>query len=286
MRGVLVHQHQRAVGGDGDDVGIQHLRHRRAERMRRVRLDRGRHARGGAAVEPQRRLGEAPLAIGGQPTGGPVRGGGQHAGQRQRADAGGRQARTAGARLEQMQRRAGRQGRALRHRAGAAGQRLAECRNHQAAHRGGVAEAQLRLAGVDVHVQLLRRAVRDTAPRPGGGRIRSRRDRRRAPRSAAPGRTTGRPFTVSACAAAVARVTAGEQAKPSRRRGPRSPDTGSMRRGGVGAEQGGDAGGAVLRRQVEQARPSISRRKATCGRGQREAADGRLGVVGLGARDA
>ena len=45
VRGVLVHQHQRAVAGDRDHVGVEHLRHRRAKRMLRARFGCGQHAR-------------------------------------------------------------------------------------------------------------------------------------------------------------------------------------------------------------------------------------------------
>jgi len=67
----------------------------------------------------------------------------------------------------------------------------------------------------------------------------------------------------------VARVTAGEQANPCSR--------------GVGAQQGGNPRGAVLRRQVKADAAVDLQPEGDLRRGQREAADNGLGVVGLGA---
>ena len=41
VRGVLIDQHQRTIAGDRDYVGVEHLRHRRTERMFGARFGRG-----------------------------------------------------------------------------------------------------------------------------------------------------------------------------------------------------------------------------------------------------
>ena len=71
MRGVLIDQHQRAVRGDRDHVGVQHLRHRRAQGVVRYvsrcgvspggcpacgSAEPGQHARGRRGAERQLRL--------------------------------------------------------------------------------------------------------------------------------------------------------------------------------------------------------------------------------------
>ena len=121
MRGVLVDQHQRAVGGDRDDVGVQHLRHRRAERMVGARLG-GRQQRARPAARAERQAAPRPCPGSGQRDG--------MAAPRGRP------------RLHQMQRRPRRGHRDV---PAAARQRPAERADHQRAHRAGVAEAQLGL---------------------------------------------------------------------------------------------------------------------------------------------
>ena len=79
------------------------------------------------------------------------------------------------------------------------------------------------------------------------------------------GSATGRPFTVSACAAPVARVTAGEQAKPPMRSGPRSPDTSSIAAAASAPNKAATRAARCCAGSSNSSRPSLSMRKATCG---------------------
>jgi hypothetical protein len=125
MGGMLVHQDQCAIRRLGQDVGVEHLRQGAAQRvLGRERLG-GAGGAGGRRREGQRqrRLGEAPQ---------PPRG---------------------GARGRRGEAQAGRPG--ITHgRAHAHAQRPPQGADHGAAHGRRVAEAQLRLHGMDVHVHL------------------------------------------------------------------------------------------------------------------------------------
>ena len=237
MRGVLVDQHQAAVGGDRDDVGVEHLRQRRPERVRpapasaRRSGTRGRRRRRAAAA-PRRSPGSA-----------------------------GR--RPAGVRATSAQRRPRRAPRAPLA-PPASARRSAPITS--AAHRGRVAEAQLGLGRMHVDVELLGRQRRGTARPPGAARRRSRRDRRPARAVRSTGSATGRPLTTRLCAAAggAASPSAARRSRRAERRRARRPPAAAP--AAVRPEQAADARRAVLRRQVEQRPGRRSRsRNATAG---------------------
>ena len=62
MRRVLIHQHQGAVGGDRQYIGVQHLGHGCAQRVLRLRGGGRQDAGRRAGIEGQARLGETARA--------------------------------------------------------------------------------------------------------------------------------------------------------------------------------------------------------------------------------
>ena len=149
MGGVLVDQHEAAIGGDGDDVGVEHLRDRRAEGEGDVR-DRGglggerpveavrrrEHPRGGRTERQPRLSHPARLTC-------------RH---RMRA-------------RHQPQRRAGLHQMGAEHqrrrRPGTGGQGAPEPADDQRPHSVGVAKAHLGLGGMHVHVHLVGRQIEE-----------------------------------------------------------------------------------------------------------------------------
>ncbi len=62
MRGMLIHQNERGIGGGGDDIGVQHLCQRRAERMG-GRIGQG-HSRSRMRAARRRRIAQRQLRFG------------------------------------------------------------------------------------------------------------------------------------------------------------------------------------------------------------------------------
>ena len=255
MRGVLVHQHQAAIGGDGDDIGVQHLGHGGAQRVgggsRAPKSGGGRAAR--AAGAP---WGEAELGIGEA---------GRHGA--------GRSARVHGCE--------GRPGVPICGRGAALppGQRpVQSCRSPATRTAAAIAEAQLALGGVDVHVHLVGRdgeIERHHGVAPGGddvaiGDADGGAQHRVGDRAAIDGEVLRR-------GGSAGRGRGAGQARETERRG--YPPPASKALAASGPQQGGDAGGAVLGGEVEQSGAVADAAEGDVGRGEGQAADGGFGML-------
>ena len=254
MRGMLVHQHQAAIPRHRDDIGVQHLRDRRTQRIgvgvrRRGAGRRGRHGTGRRG-----RLGEAKLRLGKPGPPAPRR------------------------RRQQMQRRPHRHQRRRPPRPHR--QSAAEAADHQRPHRGRIAEPQLGLGRMHVHVQLVRRngqVQRQHGMPPGGDHVaigdpdggaqhrvhhRAAIDHQRLRRRRGPAfhRRAGQALQPQAIPRALHRQQ--------RRRGPRPQQRGDPRR-------------TRLRRQVEHHPAVAGAAERDAGRGERQPAHRGLGMLGL-----
>ncbi len=182
-------------------------------------------------------------------------------------------------RMHQMQ-RGPRRG---QRRAGAARQRAADAADHQRAHRGHVAEPQLGLRRMHVHVQLVRRQVepqRHHRMASHGDHV-AIGDAHRALQHRIGDRPAVDRQRLRRRGGAGDRRRAGEAGDAQRPAFARHRDH-RLRR--LRAEQRRDALGAVLPRQVERDAAVAFQPERHLGRGQRQAAHRGLGVVRLGAR--
>ncbi len=262
MRGVLVHQHQPAIGRDGDDIGVLHLAQRRAQRIVRARRVGSRRGSGigcrGRARD--RRHDDRQLRLG-------------HAGQGHAPARRGRAER-------QRERRACGRHRHSRARRPARGLRRPPPARAPRRDRGSAArpcsDARSRPPP--------RQAGRARAQPPGAARPRSPGGRRPGPRRVQQRVDTGRPLTVNAWCAAVARVSAGEPAKPGEAEASRVASTGTSTAAASAraGRQRAPRGPAPADRTAS--RPSMSSRIATPGAASASRRSDGLRVLGLAAR--
>ncbi len=221
MRGVLVHQHQAPVGGDGEDIGVQHLGHGRAERVLRGGRGVGKAPRRRAGREGQLRLREPGVTR--------LRGPARH-----QAQAGPRHRGACGVQLGYVRPGAARQG---------AGQRA----DDQGADAGRVLEAQFGFRRMHVHVQRIGRKLevqRDHGVPPGRDNVPVGHPQR-CGQHGVPHRAAVHHEALMGCGGAVRGGRAGESAQL---QGAARFQDRQQRRRGLGPQQRGHPGGAVLPR--------------------------------------